>query len=168
MFDVWELYLNFLFKDTEEIFFKGDFSKQIFKVKSMWLAKRGCRAQKCYQLLWCRILCLSDKSELCLAGGCYCVLSRDQWWKHCPSSRRLRLEISFWVSRETLSGHKGIVTTVPYTVLNLQDSWVRDTVHVYSLPWGNSHFYLKIRVAGWVTTKEVLAFLLLGGTSPVI
>ena len=86
--------------------------------------------------------------EHCLAGGQYCVLSGGQWWEHCLSSRRLRLEISFQVSRETLSGHRSTVAPVSYIVLNFQGSWVWGTVHAYSLPWVVSHFNPKIRVDG--------------------
>lgn len=85
------------------------------------------------------------------------ILSGYQWCRHCPCSRRLRLKVSFQVSRGTLSGRRSTVISVSYILLNFSYFWVRSTVPAYPLLQANCHLHPQIRVARWVTTKEASA-----------
>lgn len=166
MFDVGELYLTFQGNRGGFLFLKGIFQNRFFKRKIMWWsAERGCWAQK-HQFPWFLILCSFDKYVSC-ALLVDRILSGDPWWRYCPSSRRLRLQISFLVSREMWSG---CWSTVTLYSLKLPVFCVGGTVSAYSVPQVNFHFYPKIRVTGWVITKEVLTKTcpLLGHHSPVV
>lgn len=140
--------MNFLFKEIEEGFFKGVFRDRFLKGKS----SRGLPREAVKHRNADFHAAVSVSSVL-LGGR---VLLSGEEVGALPVFQRAEPAFSLRVQRDVVRS-QGYCDHGFLSSLKLPGFLGTRGCHEYSLPWVNSCFYPKIRMAGWVTTKEMLA-----------